>query len=85
MWAITETKRLGYFKNNQSTIQASSYDVVQQALANGAIRASGAMVVPASFTGGQQWYIRAYKNAMALVRRSRKPTFYQNDSRCQLF
>ena len=76
MWAMAETKRLSYHKNNQKTLRASTYHAVQQAVAAGRVGDSGALVVASSFTGGQRWYTKSYKNAMALVRQFGKPTFF---------
>ena len=76
MWAIDETESLKWVKNNQKELRASSYHAVKQAVIANKVEASGAMVVPASFTGGQRWYDRYYQNAMALVRHFDKPTFF---------
>ena len=76
MWAIDETENLKWVKNNQKELRAGSYHAVKQAVIANKVEASGAMVVPASFTGGQRWYDRYYQNAMALVRHFDKPTFF---------
>jgi len=75
-WAIDETESLKWIKNNQKELRAGSYHAVKQAVIANKVEASGAMVVPASFTGGQRWYDRYYQNAMALVRHFDKPTFF---------
>ena len=76
MWAIAEAQRIKYIKSNQTVLQAGSYHAVRQAVASDEVGASGAMVVPATFTGRQQWYNKYYQNAMALVRNYDKPDFF---------
>ena len=34
------------------------------------------MILPATYTGSDRWYVKKYKNTMALVRVKGKPTFF---------
>ena len=54
MWAIAEAQRIKYIKGNQTVLRANSYHAVRQAVASDKVGSSGAMVVPATLTGGQR-------------------------------
>lgn len=76
MWEIAEAQKLKWNKNNQKTLRAEKYHVVQQALLSNEAGSSGEINYPASFKDRERWYDKYYQNAMALVRHYDKPTFF---------
>ena len=76
-YAKTESSRLSYLRRNQTTLRRDDYRNVADALRKGEIENSGCMtILPHSFTGSDRWYYHHYRNAMALVRKYGKPTFF---------
>ena len=68
---------LHYFKTHQNRIHAEKYNQLQdQKDAGNVERSRRVMILPASYNGSDQWYVKKYQNAMAIVRVKGKPTFF---------
>ena len=63
-------------KNHQKIIRADLYNRVEDDIHTGDVETSGASILAASFTGGNRWYSKGYKNAMAIVRAKGKPDLF---------
>ncbi|KAL7542017.1 hypothetical protein ACHAXR_012464, partial [Thalassiosira sp. AJA248-18] len=66
LWGIIEGMRISWMKRNQRTIRADLYFGLRDSIRAGDVSNSGATILAASFTGGDRWYHKGYKNAMAL-------------------
>jgi len=76
-WARAEKQRLDFIRRNQLKLRANLYKCVRESTEDRNVESSGRMVVlPASYCGSDRWYHRGYKNAMALVQKYGKPTFF---------
>eukprot|EP00956_Cyclotella_meneghiniana_P038178 scaffold149794_cov40-Cyclotella_meneghiniana.AAC.3 len=76
-WAREEESKMQWVRNNQKTIRAELYqDLHTAAAANGADQSGRVFILPASITGSDRWYHKWYRNAMTLVRKFGKPTFF---------
>ena len=76
-WAREEARKLDYIRNNQKQIRADLYKGLQDANNGNEIDRSGRVfILPATHTGSDRWYHKWYKNAMHLVLKKGKPTFF---------
>ena len=86
-FAAVESARLRYLRQHQADLRLDSYQRLNDAFQRGNVADSGRVtVLPATFTCSERWYDKQYKNAMALVRKFGKPTFfitYTLDTNCQ--
>lgn len=58
-------------------MRAELYNGLQDAIISGdADRAGQKVILPASFTGGPRFMVNHYQDAMAIVRKFGKPTFF---------
>jgi hypothetical protein len=74
-----ETEQLGWIPHEQKTLQADDYDSLRDNLmaADGDPRnVSQRVVLPATYTGGPRWMHEKQSDAMAYVRRMKKPDFF---------
>ena len=72
-----KSNRLQYILLNQNNLRCDTYQKVVNALQSGEIGKSGRMtILPASYTGSDRWYYNHYRDAMALVWKYGKPTFF---------
>ena len=77
MWAKVETGRLNFLRFHQKDLRADLYRGLQDALHVGdADRAGHRIILPATFTGGPRFMAKHYQDAMAIVRKFGKPTFF---------
>ena len=76
-YAKVESNCLQYILLNQNNLRCETYQKVVNALQSGEIGKSGRMkILPASYTGSDCWYYNHYQDAMAVVRKYGKPTFF---------
>jgi hypothetical protein len=76
-WAREEACKLDFIRNNQKQIRADLYCGVQDANRGNEVDQSGRVyILPASHTGSDRWYHKWYKNAMHIVQKKGKPTFF---------
>lgn len=76
-WAREEARKLDYIRNNQKQIRADLYKGLQDANNGNEVDRSGRVfILPATHTGSDRWYHKWYKNAMHLVLKKGKPTFF---------
>ena len=72
-----EANNLNWIRMNQKTIRAELYNNLQDAHSQDTHdRVGRAYILPASHTGSDRWYHKWYKNAMTLVQKYGKPTFF---------
>ena len=77
MWAKVETGRLNFLRYHQKDLRADLYRGLQDAVHSGdADRAGHRVILPATFTGGPRFMAKHYQDAMAIVRKFGKPTFF---------
>ena len=68
---------MDFIRNNQRQIRADLYCGVQDANRGNEVDQSGRVyILPASHTGSDRWYHKWYKNAMHIVQKKGKPTFF---------
>ena len=91
-YTTMENQRLAFMKQNQGTLRSDCYrniqDAVQErreeaaaggdALYNGDVGQPrvGKVILPSTFTGSPRYYHAKFQDAMAIVRRYDKPTFF---------
>lgn len=72
MWAVSEQYRLRWYQNNQSTIRASLYSGLEDALQDGQdvdLNELGTLtVLPSSYTGGARYMQQLFQDGMAIAR-----------------
>ncbi|RPD82884.1 hypothetical protein L226DRAFT_425085, partial [Lentinus tigrinus ALCF2SS1-7] len=73
MWAVSEQYRLRWYQNNQSTIRASLYSGLEDALQDGHgdvdLNELGTLtVLPSSYTGGARYMQQLFQDGMAIAR-----------------
>jgi hypothetical protein len=77
IWAREEACKLDFILNNQRQIRADLYCGVQDANRGNEVDQSGRVyILPASHTGSDRWYHKWYKNAMHIVQKKGKPTYF---------
>ena len=77
MYAKIEAGRLNYLRFHQEGLRRELYKGLKDAVhAGDAQRAGKRIILPASFTGGPRFMAMHYHDAMAIVRKFGKPTFF---------
>ena len=72
-----EFSRLQFIRHNQTELRAESYGRLTMMSSLGAGPNIGRpIILPATVTGSDRWYVKQYRNAMALVRVLGKPTLF---------
>lgn len=72
-----ESQRLKWIRNNESTIRAGKYKGLLDAVNDSdELRAGMRVILPATFYCSPRWYAEAFHDAMAIVRKFRKPYFF---------
>ena len=76
-YAKMENSRLQYCFHRQKDFRCDKYQIFFDALQAGEIENIGQMVIlPYSFTGSDRWFYNNYRDAMALICKFGKPTFF---------
>ena len=76
-YAKVEQGRINWVKRNQATIRSALYQGLVDAVAAGdGSRAGRRIILPSSFQGGPRHMHMLYQDAMAIVRKYGKPTFF---------
>jgi hypothetical protein len=69
--------RLNYIKNNQAQLRADCYNGLQDAIEHDEAHMAGVRIIlPSSFTGGPRYMMELYQDAMAMVRKFGKPSYF---------
>ena len=77
MFAKIESYRLNWVRQNQKTIKAEKYKVIDDALKSDAEVLPGRLtILPPSIYGSPRWYAKEFQDAMALVRIKGKPDYF---------
>ena len=72
-----EHDRLNYIRFNQAQLRAESYGGLMDAIETGQQNRAGVQVIlPSSFTGGPRYQFQNYQDAMGIVRKHGKPTYF---------
>ncbi|KAK9049518.1 hypothetical protein SSX86_021980 [Deinandra increscens subsp. villosa] len=78
-YTAVEEQRLGWTRNNQSTLRVELYNNICDAVTRGDTRADAIgqrIVLPSSFTGSPRYMVNNYQNAMALCRTYGNPDLF---------
>jgi hypothetical protein len=75
-WAKVEGQRLNWYRHNQATIRADTYQNLHDAVADGDNRMGTKIILPPSFRGGPRDMHARFQDAMAIVRKLGKPDLF---------
>ena len=77
-WVSTESSRLKWVADNQTTLKFDAYKDIRKTIMDGGntCRIGISRVLPASFKGSKRHFINLYQDAMATVRKFGKPDLF---------
>jgi hypothetical protein len=78
-WIAVETTELRWLRSNQSKLRADVYAGVADAITAGDVQAAQLgkkVILPSSHTGSERFMQQSYADAMALVSKTGKPSFF---------
>jgi hypothetical protein len=75
-FAIVEEERMRFLRNHQDKLRADKYMNVQASTAQTAADIGKKVVMPSTFISGRRYMLQKYQDAMAIVRRLRRPSLF---------
>ncbi|XP_028301369.1 uncharacterized protein LOC114462606 [Gouania willdenowi] len=76
MMAKIESHRLNWIRQNQKSIKAGKYVIVDALSSDTEIVPGRQTILPPTISGSPRWYAKEFQDAMALVRVKGKPDFF---------
>ena len=87
-YAVVESQKLKFHKNNQGALRADSYKNVKETLTervpigdkisggDHSLKIGKRVILPKSFVGSPRWYNSKFQDGMAICRKYHKPDFF---------